>query len=469
MKSVKAIKRIAAVFLFSFATLAGADSANNQGWKKIDVAPGIYQATDGNGVAREIAPSCSGGPVCTVDAATGRPNCRAGNKQFSFYFKPGKEKKLIVYFDGGGSCWDSNTCVTGQQTGLSAYVPELPENLSREGLFDRNNRQNPYRNWSIAVIPYCTGDIHIGSRDQNYTDFTGAVTGTPGGTVTLHHRGFDNFLYVREWLINRYAARGEDAEEKNGDREKEKGKKRYEKKENENAEIKKLLVTGSSAGGYGATFAYPHLKQAFPKARGYLMADAGSGVVSEALLQQALRLPDARWGATNNLVRAIPGMEGIFDLPPDRFAQGFYTALASFYPQDRFSQYTTVFDAVQVLFYNISLNQNNIAAWSALSPQLFAEWSNQATNNAFITAANPNYRFYIAGGCNHTVLRFNDDFYNTQTTQTVSFLSWFKALTQEGEDETYPTNWVNSFCVGCTNPPTRQEVSTCLQRSGIGR
>ena len=98
------------------------------------------------------------------------------------------------------------------------------------------------------------------------------------------------------------------------------------------------------------------------------MVDAGSGVVSEALLQQALRLPDARWGATNNLVRAIPGMEGIFDLPPDRFARGFYAALASFYPQDRFSQYTTLFDAVQVLFYNISLNQNNIASWSALSP-----------------------------------------------------------------------------------------------------
>lgn len=459
MSKLQAIKGAAVIFLLSVTTLSGAHSEGSGSWKKIDVAPGVYQTVDGNGADRQISPSCSGGPVCTLDAATGKPNCRTGDKKFSFYFKPGKEKKLIVYFDGGGACWDSNTCITGQQTRLPAYVPELPKKLSTGGLFDQNNRNNPYRNWSIAVIPYCTGDIHLGSKDQEYTDFTGAVTGVPGGPVTIHHRGFDNFLYVRDWLASRYAGKANQGNNKAPNR-------KEDKEDGEDkAGLKKLLVTGSSAGGYGAVFAYPHLKQAFPNAQGYMMADGSNGVVSEALLQQGLRQPDDRWGAENNLVNAIPGMNGVFNMPTELFVQNFYSTLADYYPRDRFSQYTTLFDFVQALFYNISLNQNNIAAWAAVSPQVYGAWSNQAVSKALDTSINPNYRFYIAGGCHHTVLRFNDDFYNTQTPQDVSFLSWFKALTQEEEDGAYPANWVNSFCVGCTTPPTSQEVGACLQRS----
>lgn len=447
MKSAKAIKSMFAVMLLAFGTLFGAHAEDGQDWQKIDVPPGIYQTTDSNGVLRDIAPSCSGGPICTTNA-NGIPTCRLGKKDFSFFFKQGKEKKkLVVFFDGGGACWDSNTCVTGQQTPLAVYVPEIRDVMNTEGLFDLNNPKNPYRNWSIAVLPYCTGDIHWGSNDQRYTDFTGAVTGVPGGTVTVHHRGFDNFLYVRDWLVSRFNEKENDEEEKG------------------NKNIKQLLVTGSSAGGYGAAFAYPHLKQSFPNATGYLMADAGNGVISDALLQQAVRSPDQRWGAAQNFVRNIPGMDGIFNLPADRFATAYYAALAGNYPNDRFSQYTTLFDVIQVLFFNISLNQDNIATWGNLTPQIFAAWTNQAVNNAFISAANPNYRFYIASGCNHTVLRFNDDFYSAQTTQRPSFLAWFKALTKEGEDGAAPENWVNSFCAGCMIPPTPQEIGACLQRS----
>ena len=459
MQSLKAIKSALAIILIAVVSIPAAQADKSKDWTKIDVDPGTYQTTDGNGVARSIAPSCSGGPVCTIDAATGIPTCRTGNKQYSFYFKPGKEKKkLVVYFDGGGACWDSNTCVTGQQTPLSTYAAEIRNGVSTEGLFDQRNPKNPYRDWNIAVLPYCTGDIHWGSNDQQYTDFTGAVTGIRGGSVILHHRGFDNFLFVRDWLVQRFTDKEED------DDDDDKKKKGSASKDN----IKQLLVTGSSAGGYGAALAYPHMKQAFPKAQGYLMADAGNGVISDVLLQQAVRSPDARWGAAQNFIRNIPGMDGVFNLPANRFASAYYSAMAGFYPNDRFSQYTTLFDVVQALFYNISLNQNDIAAWPNITPEIYSDWTNQMVNHAFVTAANPNYRFYIAPGCNHTILPFNDDFYNTRTTQAPSFLSWFKALTREGEDGLAPANWVNSFCSGCQVPPTPQELGACLHRAPAG-
>ena len=92
MSKLQAIKGAAVIFLLSVTTLSGAHSEGSGGWKKIDVAPGVYQTIDGNGADRQISPSCSGGPVCTLDAATGKPSCRIGDKKFSFYFKPGKEK-----------------------------------------------------------------------------------------------------------------------------------------------------------------------------------------------------------------------------------------------------------------------------------------------------------------------------------------------------------------------------------------
>ena len=79
----------------------------------------------------------------------------------------------------------------------------------------------------MVVLPYCTGDLFWGSKEQVYTDETGLATGIVGGKVTIHHRGFDNFLFVRDWMKKRFSRRGDER-------------------------LEKVLVTGSSAGGYGA-------------------------------------------------------------------------------------------------------------------------------------------------------------------------------------------------------------------------
>lgn len=441
------------VIVFSlvfFATLVYGDEAA-QTWQKIDVPARTYTTTDGNGVTREIAPSCSGGPVCKPDPVSGQPVCRAGNKQFSFYFKPGKPKKLLVYFDGGGACWNSNTCITGAQTRLPAAVPEIGLNINPAtmgGLFDVANKDNPYRDWSMAFIPYCTGDVHWGSKDVKYTDYTGAVTGTPGGQVTYHHRGFDNFLYVRAWLQQRFKRHRE-----NGDDE----------------GIKKLLVTGSSAGAYGAALDFPHLRQAFPEAKAYMLADAGNGVITDSFLQQAVQGLD-RWGVSQNIAHWIPGMDALPYTSADRFFPMYYSALTAYYPHDRFSQYTTHWDIVQTLVLNIMLNQNNIPAWTRITPSVYGAWAQGMENNVYSNAVNPNFRFYVAEGCNHTILRFSDDFYKTNSSQSPTFLSWFKALTKDGggddgEDVNAPNAWQNTFCANCSLPPLASDVSACLARS----
>lgn len=451
LKSVRRIPDIGFILFVSLTTcVALAQSSDTPLWQKITVAPGVYQVEGAPGVNREIAPSCSGGPLCKLDPITQQVTCRRGKLEFAFYFKPGKTKRLLVHFDGGGACWDPNTCISGPAVPMAIYTPELGPNVNPEkmgGLFDLANLRNPYKDWSMVYIPYCTGDIHWGSADTQYSDSSGALTGKPAGTVTIHHRGFDNFLYVREWLKNRYAVTDGKKKSKN--------------------QVDQLLVTGASAGGYGAAVAYPYLRSLFPSARGYLLSDSGTGVVTDAFLQQAVRSPNSVWNAKNNFATWIPGLDELAGKPANEFLEHYYFSLSHYYPGDRFSQYMTRWDAIQTFFFHVMLHQNNIPLWRQVSQLSYAEWHAELMDKiAVASAMNPNFRYYVASGCNHTLLRTNDDFYNPKATQSPSFLSWFKALTTEyDEDGDYPSSWKNVLCTDCATPPTPAETKACMERT----
>ena len=111
------------VFLSVLAGAIFADQDNVTQWQQIRVPVGIYQVPGADGVTREIAPSCSGGPICKLDPVTQRPICRKGNREFSFFFKSGSEKQLLVYFEGGGACWDPNTCIASPQVSMALPIP----------------------------------------------------------------------------------------------------------------------------------------------------------------------------------------------------------------------------------------------------------------------------------------------------------------------------------------------------------
>jgi hypothetical protein len=108
----------------------------------------------------------------------------------------GAPAPLVVYFDGGGACWDGNTCdcrpcvaedsrpeCAGVPPGVcsSGYIAESSPGYERAGaglsfsdslqgytLFTSVN--SPFRtSWNYAFIAYCTGDLHAGNAAQSYT------------------------------------------------------------------------------------------------------------------------------------------------------------------------------------------------------------------------------------------------------------------------------------------------------------
>ena len=153
-------------------------------------------------------------------------------------------------------------------------------------------------------VPYCTGDVHSGSNTAHYTN---PDTGEP---YTIEHRGADNFRVVLEWMRANFDAPDE------------------------------ILVTGSSAGAYGAATHFARIRDVFPGGRA---RDAG---------RRRPRRHDAGFLERRNgnwrydLPESVFGRDAQLTGDDDIVAR-----LAAHYPHDRFAQYTTAHDVTQSGFY----------------------------------------------------------------------------------------------------------------------
>jgi len=389
-------------------------------WQQINV-PAHMQVKNDDGNMQDIFPGCAFGynpanPTQPLDP----------EHAYHFYFKQGKEDKLLFFFNGGGACWNDHTCLTSLKVGdRPAYNPSLANaNTANDtGILSSTREENPYRDWSMVFIPYCTGDIHAGKKNSIYTDLTGLVTGVPGAPVMVQHRGFDNFLAVRDWAKNKFSN--------------DKGK----------SELEELLVAGSSAGGYGATLNFPYIKNAFPKAEAALMSDGSTAVLTQDFLDEVFSA-GSPWATDLTFPNWVTSFDQFGAYNATTFNQTLITGLAGFYDDVRIGQYTTAWDLVQTQFLNIMKNPDNPMAWGNIPPQTFCEWNVRMSNSLALTASASNYRYYIGKGEVHTVLTdaFAQDIYYTESSADgVQFTDWIDNL----NDDDKKVNWQNSSCTDC--------------------
>lgn len=116
----------------------------------------------------------------------------AHNTPYAFWVRPGISNKVFVYFQGGGGCYSAETC------GLSgSYKDTVTDNdnpdYSAGGVFDLNNPENPFQDYTMVFVPYCTGDVHSGNRVETY------VTNS-GNTFDIYHRGYVNANTALDWI-----------------------------------------------------------------------------------------------------------------------------------------------------------------------------------------------------------------------------------------------------------------------------
>jgi hypothetical protein len=317
---------------------------------------------------------------------------RGADPAYRFWFWRGTAEGLVIFFDGGGACWDDITCAIPRLANDARdddgfYKAELvtADNPNRfGGIFDLNDARNPVRDWSFVYVPYCTGDVHSGSNTAHYKD---PDTGEP---YTIEHRGADNFRVILNWMREHVAP------------------------------PRQFLVAGSSAGAYGASTHYARIREAYPRGRAMMLGDAGQGVMTQEFLDQRSR----SWHF--DLPRGVLARNAAITEDTDLVGR-----LAARYPGDRFGQYTTAQDITQSSFYALMGAENACTAWTQ-----------RMTTDLARRQSAPNFRSYLAAGETHSILR-TPRFY-TEQSGGAPLAGWLGAMLSESG-----AGWENRACREC--------------------
>ena len=224
-----------------------------------------------------------------------------------------------------------------------AQFESLATTILPGSILDRQLANNPYKDWNLFFIPYCTGDLHIGNAEAVYTNGT--------TTQTFHHKGRAN----TEAFLARIATTVPNPEQ--------------------------VVVTGVSAGGFGAALNYDLVRSTFPNAKVFLLDDSGPLLKNNAI-SPVLR---EAWAKAWNYA---PVFDAIDPTVKDDFS-ALYTALSRKYPNDRMALLS-------------SQQDQTIRSYLGLSATDFQ--SALLDLDATVLEPLPNTRSFITTGQGHTML-----------------------------------------------------------------
>jgi hypothetical protein len=303
--------------------------------------------------------------------------CGDGSPYRFFVNRTPLNQNVTMVYEGGGACWDQKACLGEGR--LGATNPNgIPANYMQTinvafGLVTPFNARNSpqavsTQDWNMIFLPYCTGDVHSGSKLTVYDD------AYPERPRVQHHAGQANIRAAAAWLRDNLG------------------------------QPDQLMLTGYSAGGVGSTTTYALVRETLqPTGRATLLADSGPLVPAPRgstpeerpaiLLHETIRVA---WGLDEpeGLVTQYAGLIDGFD--PDDLGS-VNAALARTYPQDRlgFMVFTrdTNFSAFSYeKFYPDLYDAPNPVAYRQA---LFGRWWPDLDRWAAGLAASPNVDVYV--------------------------------------------------------------------------
>lgn len=294
---------------------------------------------------------------------------------YTYWVHPGTSDNLMLYFEGGGGCWNADTCRQGSTGYYDSDVTQRDSPQFANGVLDMDNPANPFANYTTVFIPVCTGDVHWGNQVTTFED-------AEEGDVTIHFNGFANASSALSWAYENVTA------------------------------PESVFMTGCSAGSPGSLLHAPYVIEQYPDTPIYQFGDSLSLLFTGPVDLQV------SWGAHDNFPAWIPELA---EMQPEEWTMaGHYIATANHYPEHRFGQYNSIRDSVQV-FYTFPSGQGSSDDWT---PLLDAHLEEVSTNTE-------NYFSFTSGGDLHCVTP-RASFY-TYAIDGISLVDW---LTDFTNDET---------------------------------
>jgi hypothetical protein len=181
------------------------------------------------------------------------------------FTRPSTVNKLVIYLEGGGACSNVGFCrfnpknvnevlggdgssdfgsAAGAIAGRSQ--PGVYSNNVPSGIFDHTNAANPFKDWNMVYVPYCTGDVHFGTR-TNVT-VPGYPSAAPDARDIAQHQfvGYLNMQKIIGRVVPTFSA------------------------------VTQVVLTGSSAGSFGAALNFSMVQDAFGNTPVTVIGDSGA-------------------------------------------------------------------------------------------------------------------------------------------------------------------------------------------------
>lgn len=176
------------------------------------------------------------------------PLCMRGDA-FRFSTRAGDPERLLIFLQGGGACWDA----------FCLAVNRAPAGIPNVDALNVALEANPLAAWSVAYLPYCDGSLFAGDRDHDED---------ADGAPDRYHRGLQNLSGALAQTRTLHPA------------------------------PRQILLTGSSAGGFGTILATILVRITWPDAELLVFNDSGVGVAREGDTAFLTQLLD-QFGATD--------------------------------------------------------------------------------------------------------------------------------------------------------------------------
>jgi len=302
--------------------------------------------------------------------------CSDGS-DWTFWSRDADPSRVILYFQGGGACWEEQSCQTEGGTFKQTVHDDDPSigsaigeevfdvyTLKQYGIGNFRNADNPLADWTWVYVPYCTGDVHLGSITGEYP------------YSTIQHKGHNNSQFAYNFMLENYP----DAET--------------------------ILVTGSSAGSIPAPLYGAQAAVDYPEAQILVFNDGSDGLFTN----ETYNFYDI-WNL-NATMGDFPRTDGLNFNKMDSGDLIIYT-----YTVDndiRFGRFSDSNDETMRFFGALLGNDITLS----YRDQVLASEQKAEDHGLELSG-------YMTAGDGHTILLSNR-FYTLET-EGVSFLDWFTA------------------------------------------
>jgi hypothetical protein len=274
------------------------------------------------------------------------------DSSFTFFVHPDSDRRVAIFFQGGGACWNHQNCDLQGRASFKSDVKPADAPGRGDGMLDLSNPASPIRGYTVVFVPYCTGDVFLGARTVAYT--IPRTSSTPERVFHIRHHGIANAEWVLNWVFARVP----------------------------NPSV--IFVAGGSAGAIATPLYASRVARRYPRARVVQLGDGSGGYRSPAIPGLL-----AQWGATTALRRDTAYRS--VDSAGLNF-ESLYVVAGRTELRVTYAQFNTAEDETQRAYLSV------LGMPNARLPQLLAE------NFADIRSANPRFRSYTAPGEEHVIL-----------------------------------------------------------------